>query len=280
MTPWNSEILEKSIQKSINVGMAGYAATGFQVCSMMWLRTTMNYQFKNGGSTFDTIKLLYREGGIPRFYRGVGFALVNAPLSRFGDTASNMAVMSYYENSDSKLGRAQKTFMSSLIAGTWRLAIIPVDAMKSNMQVHGKDGLQVLKQNVKKYGFRSLYNGSLASYSATVIGHFPWFYTYNFLQEKIGYRDSNNNLITFFRSGTIGFCSSACSDIVSNSVRVMKIGKQTGDNKTYTQVVKQIVEKESIVGLFTRGLKTKLMINGIQGFIFVVVFDKFKKLIS
>ena len=60
----------------------------------------------------------------------------------------------------------------------------------------------------------------------------------------------------------------------------MKIGKQTGDNKTYTQVVKQIVEKESIVGLFTRGLKTKLMINGIQGFIFVVVFDKFKKLIS
>ena len=51
----------------------------------MWLRTTMNYQFKNGGSTISTIKLLYREGGIPRFYRGVGFALINAPLSRFGD---------------------------------------------------------------------------------------------------------------------------------------------------------------------------------------------------
>ena len=101
MTPWNSEILQKSIQKSINVGMAGYAATGFQVCSMMWLRTTMNYQFKNGGSTFQTIKLLYKEGGIPRFYRGVSFALINAPLSRFGDTASNRPRASFTASLDS-----------------------------------------------------------------------------------------------------------------------------------------------------------------------------------
>ena len=153
--------------------------------------------------------------------------------------------------------------------------------MKSNMQVHGKNGINVLKYNIRSHGFRSLYNGAMASYSATVIGHFPWFYTYNILQEKIPNPRNKDKFLTFMRSGTIGFCSSnLCSDIVSNSVRVLKIGKQTGDNKTYTQVVKQIIEKESIVGLFTRGLKTKLLINGIQGFIFVVVFDKFKKLIS
>ena len=252
MVAINYEILEKSLQKSLNVGMAGYAATSFQVCSMMWLRTTMNYQFKNGGGTVNTIKKLYSEGGIPRFYRGVSFALINAPISRFGDTASNMAVMSYYENSD--MGRAKKTFISSLLAGTWRIAIIPVDAMKSNLQVHGKNGLNVLKKNIKSNGFRTLYNGAMASYSATVIGHFPWFYTYNILQEKVPYKNSENNFISFFRSGTIGFCSSASSDIISNSVRVMKIGKQTGENKTYYKVAKEIIEKENVIGLFTRGL--------------------------
>ena len=271
-------ILEKSLQKSINVGLAGYGATGFQVCSMMWLRTTMNYQFKNGGKTLDTIKLLYKEGGIPRFYRGVSFALIYAPLSRFGDTAVNMGVMSYYDNSD--MGRGQKTFISSILAGLWRLTIIPVDSFKSNLQVHGKDGLKIIRSNIKNNGFRSLYNGATASYSATAIGHFPWFYTYNYLQESLPYKDTDSQLITFLRSGTIGFTSSACSDIISNSIRVLKIGKQTGEKQTYIKIIKEVIEKDSVVGLFTRGLKTKLIINGAQGFIFVVIFDKLKKFIG
>ena len=48
----------------------------FQVSSLMWLRTTMNYQFKNGGNTLNTIKLLYKDGGFLRFYRGYSFALM------------------------------------------------------------------------------------------------------------------------------------------------------------------------------------------------------------
>ena len=35
---------------------------------------------------------MYAEGGVRRFYQGVGFAVVQAPLSRFGDTAANGGV--------------------------------------------------------------------------------------------------------------------------------------------------------------------------------------------
>jgi hypothetical protein len=35
----------------------------------MWLRTTMNYQYANGGSLTNAITTLYKEGGVPRFYR-------------------------------------------------------------------------------------------------------------------------------------------------------------------------------------------------------------------
>lgn len=275
----NSEILNKALNKSFNVGIAGYGAMTFQVGSLMWLRTTMNYQFKNGGGTFQTLKKLYAEGGIPRFYRGVGFALINAPLSRFGDTAMNMTAMTYLE--DTNLNKAQKTFIGSIGAGFWRLSIIPVDSFKSHMQVHGKEGITILKNKIKQNGYRSLYNGSFASFSGTVVGHFPWFYTYNYLQENAPYKHSESSITTFFRSGCIGFLSSASSDIISNSVRVLKISKQTAEKSdSYTRIIKEIVKKDNISGLFLRGLQTKLMLNGIQGFVFVVIFDRLKRALN
>jgi hypothetical protein len=61
-----------------------------QVFSLMWMRTTMNYQFKNGGGFVSTLRTLYSEGGVVRFYRGILPALIIGPMSRFGDTAANM----------------------------------------------------------------------------------------------------------------------------------------------------------------------------------------------
>ena len=272
-------IYMKALNRSFNVGLAGYGAMTFQVGSLMWLRTTMNYQFKNGGGTVQTLKTLYKEGGIPRFYRGVSFALINAPLSRFGDTAANMTAMTYLE--DSNLNKAQKTFIGSLGAGLWRLTIIPVDAFKSHLQVHGKDGMSILRNKIKTNGISTLYNGSSAAFSGTVIGHFPWFYTYNYLQDNMPYKNTDSSVVSFFRSGSIGFLSSATSDIVSNSVRVLKISKQTSENNySYTRIIKDIIKKDNVSGLFFRGLQTKLLLNGIQGFVFVVVFDKLKEFLG
>ena len=277
--PEPEPIYKKALNKSFNVGLAGYGAMTFQVGSLMWLRTTMNYQFKNGGGTIQTLKSLYREGGIPRFYRGVSFALINAPLSRFGDTAANMTAMTYLEDSD--LNKAQKTFIGSLGAGIWRLTIIPVDSFKSHLQVHGSEGMSILRNKIKTNGISTLYNGSSAAFSGTVIGHFPWFYTYNYLQDNMPYKSTDSSILSFLRSGSIGFLSSATSDIVSNSVRVLKISKQTNENNhSYTRIIKDIVKKDNITGLFFRGLQTKLLLNGIQGFVFVVVFDRLKEFLG
>ena len=70
-----------------------------QVSSLMWMRTTMNYQFKNGGGFLPTIRKLWAEGGVVRFYRGMVPALVIGPISRFGDTAMNMFATSLSQNS-------------------------------------------------------------------------------------------------------------------------------------------------------------------------------------
>lgn len=46
-------------------------------------------RYRYGTTTTQALRTLYKEGGIPRFYRGLLPALLQAPLSRFGDTAAN-----------------------------------------------------------------------------------------------------------------------------------------------------------------------------------------------
>ena len=67
------------------------------------------------------------------------------------------------------------------------------------------------------------------------------------------------------RNAGIGFCSSAVSDTISNSIRVLKVTKQSHATAiSYTEAFKLVVAKDGLQGLFLRGLSTKIMANGIQ----------------
>ena len=270
----NNNILEKSYKKAINGGGAGFLAMGFQVTAMMWLRTIVNHQYRNGFTFKTTFKTLYKDGGILRFYRGYPYALMLAPLSRFGDTAMNIGMMTYLENSN--MSMASKTFLGSCGAALWRSLIMPFDTCKTSLQVNGNNGINILRNKIKINGYKVLYNGVLASASSTLVGHFPWFFTYNYLNEKMPKKEKG--LENMCRSAIIGFSSSSISDITSNTFRVIKTNRQTSEtNISYKNLVKNIIEKDSVIGLMTRGLKTKILTNGIQGMCFTIMFDYLRK---
>jgi hypothetical protein len=76
---------------------------------------------------------------------------------------------------------------------------------------------------------------------------------------------------TLIRSAFIGFCASMISDTCSNSLRVIKTTRQTiPTNEGYIAITKAIIKNEGLVGLAGRGLKTKIITNGIQGLVFSV----------
>ena len=274
------ELLNKSFERAVGGGLAGTTAMGVQVCSLMWLRTTVNYQYRNGTKFQETLKILYNQGGIRRFYRGVGPALLQAPLSRFGDTAMNTGVM-YYLNHNEKtkdLPLSLKTFCGSLGAGLWRINLMPIDTCKTVLQVEGNKGISVLKNKIKTNGIRALYHGSMGAFGATLIGHFPWFYTYNFLSENIPKPEEGETLKKLSRYALIGFSSSLVSDSISNSARVVKTTRQTNTvSKSYIEIVKEIVKKDGIIGLMNRGLKTKIISNGVQGLLFMVIWKSLEE---
>jgi len=274
--PTFSEIMNKSAASAIRGGTAGAIAMGANVAALMWMRTTVNYQYRNGGTFFGALKHLYGDGGIPRFYRGVLPALVQGPMSRFGDTAANTGVLTLMDNIEStkNLPVAAKTVAASAAAAGWRIFLMPVDTVKTTMQVTGK--FSAVTDKIKATGPRALYNGALAAASATFVGHYPWFFTYNYLSATIPKQD--DQLSELGRRAILGFCSSAISDTCSNSIRVVKVYKQSYPTQiSYTQVVQKVISESGIQGLMFRGLETKILANGMQGILFSILWKHFEE---
>ena len=129
----------------------------------------MNYQYRFGGTLSSSLNDLYAEGGIPRLYQGLPFALVQGPLTRFGDTAANVGILALLESipQTASLPLPLKTASGSVCAGLWRIILMPIDTSKTAMQVEGAEGLARLKDRVMESGPGPLYQGSVASAAAT-----------------------------------------------------------------------------------------------------------------
>lgn len=145
----------------------------------------------------------------------------------------------------------------------------------SSSQVEGRNGLPLLRAKIGERGPLVLYHGALAAASATAVGHFPWFFVFNLLQEKIPVPTADPAM-KLGRNAIIGFCSSIVSDSCSNSLRVIKTTRQTfAHNISYWDVVRHVVKADGYLGLMGRGLKTRLMANGMQGLMFSVLYKYF-----
>merc|ERR1711862_922098 len=83
------------------------------------------------------------------------------------------------------LPSAVKTLGASTAAAGFRIFLMPIDTVKTIMQVEGKAGLPKLKEKFKAKGPQVLWHGSLGAATATFAGHYPWFATYNMLSENI-----------------------------------------------------------------------------------------------
>ncbi|KIL55944.1 hypothetical protein M378DRAFT_173150 [Amanita muscaria Koide BX008] len=53
----------------------------------------MNYQYRYGSTTTHAIRRLYADGGWTQYYQGLSAALLQSPVSRFGDTAANAGIL-------------------------------------------------------------------------------------------------------------------------------------------------------------------------------------------
>lgn len=265
------EALQQGAVRALGGGVAGAGAMVLQVFSLMWLRTTMNYQYRHGLPMVKTIQLLYADGGILRFYRGIGPALLQAPLARFTDTAANAGVLATFEGTQAKGWPIWvKTIFASSSAALVRIGLVPLDTLKTVMQVEGKEGFMLLARKYRSGGASTLFHGAAATSAATFVSHYPWFCVFNTLDQALPYYSDRKMRVV--RNAGIGLCASIVSDTVANSFRVVKTCRQTRATLSYRGIVQDVIASDGYLGLFSRGLKTRIITNGCSGMVFATMY--------
>jgi len=250
----------------------------FQVGVFMPIDTTITYQYRYGIRARNALQLLSNQGGIKRFYAGVVPALVMGPLSRFGDTASNAAIISFVESHPTMrdLPVIAQTCIGSVMASGWRVMLMPLDMLKTISQVKGQGiAVKELKRRIHSHGILAMWQGSSAACLTTLCGHLPWYSTFNFLNRHLP-KFQNETYLRTIRNGFIGFTASMVTDCCTNSLRVLKAIRQAEDI-SYRKAAKLVIEKDGMIGLFSRGLKTRMFANGFQGLIFTAVWKTFEE---
>lgn len=206
---YHDKYVSDIIKSSAKSGFSGAIAGGVQVLALMWLRTAVNYQYRYGVPIGQALRDLYGQGGIPRFYRGLSFALVQGPLAKFGGSCANELSMHicnhFYSDSQSLVF---STILGGLLSGLWRFLLMPIDMCKTVLQVDGKVGLDSLLSKVfpkslcfyvisitlERFKFSQireeksivpLYKGAGATMLSTVVSSYPWLFVYNLLRSKI-----------------------------------------------------------------------------------------------
>jgi len=268
-----------ALKSALGGGLSGAAAMVLQVFTLMPLRTTMNYQYRYGTTTSKAIKTLYAQRGWRRFYDGLSAALIQGPVSRFGDTAANAGILALLISNPylMLLPALVKTIFASLVAAAFRLILTPVDTVKTTMQTQGRQGVAILRARIRRYGVGTLWYGALATAAATFVGHYPWFGTYNYLDATLP--PPSTFLQKLARQAFIGFCASAISDTISNSLRVVKTYRQVNETRIgYLDAARAVIAADGTIGLFGRGLKTRILANGLQGLMFSVLWKLFMDL--
>ena len=222
-------ILRKAGKKAMGGGVAGMVAGVVQVLTLMWLRTVMNYQYRYGGGLKNALSTLWAQGGIPRFYQGVQWAVIQNPLSRFGDTAANTGMLELFAATawGQNMPVGIRTAAAAAAGSCWRVFLTPVDTLKTTMQVEGAEAYQLLLNKVAKNGITTLYAGCIANAVASFVGNYPWWFTFNAVNELLPKAPADQLALKLLRSALLGISASFVSDCFSNSIRVVKTTKQT-----------------------------------------------------
>lgn len=146
--------------------------------------------------------------------------------------------------------------------------------MKTVLQVDSTEGFRSLIRRVRAGKISVLYQGAVANAISSILGHYPWFFTYNWLAASdwvLGIFPSK-----LLRHAFIGLNASIASDIVVNSIRVIKTTKQSLGSKhtvSYSEVIRIVLAADGWRGLFGRGLSTRILGNALQSMIFTVIWQ-------
>mmetsp|Transcript_41811 Transcript_41811/g.129516 ORF Transcript_41811/g.129516 Transcript_41811/m.129516 type:complete len:174 (-) Transcript_41811:59-580(-) len=159
---------------------------------------------------------------------------------------------------------------ASACAAAFRVCLLPLDAWETMKQVEGKEGLRRLVEKARVHP-TALWQGAAGMVAATWLGHYTWFYTTNLLFASTPWLEARFG--RHLQGALVGCASGAASDLLTNSLWVLKTMRQTArEPLPYREAARQVIRLEGVGGLLGRGLKVRVATNSVQGALFTVTW--------
>ena len=259
--------MDKSIYNNI---IAGGIAGISNVYLTYPLRTVVKIQYVEGLTIIDSIKKLYNQNKLIRFYSGVNPTLFRVGFGR----CLEAGLYTYFNKNNNKpFGNIMEI---STLTTVSKLLLTPFDTISNSYQVNDKKlGKKYLLNKYNNYGIKSLYYGLTPNLIITFVGHYIWFSSFSYLDYNIQDQFINNNI----RNGLIGFSSSIMSDIVINPIRIIKTIKQSEKkNTSYLDIIENAFSSKINKNIF-RGMYLRTFINAFNSSIYVILWRKIESIL-
>lgn len=102
--------------------------------------------------------------------RMITLTRLQAPISRFGDTAANAGIFALLSTLTWPV--LVKTIAASLSSALFRMTLTPIDTLKTTQQTRGGvEGLKLLRKRIRDHGIGCLWWGAVATAGATFVGN-------------------------------------------------------------------------------------------------------------
>lgn len=274
------ELGNKMRESMISTIFSGGTASVIQITSTYWLRTNIKYQYRHGTSPIESLKKLILDKDKFRLYRGFIPTLIKGSIGKTGEVVSYTYFKKYTDINDNL-----KIVGASITSSILRFNLMPFDNVTNIYQVHGKNGLDILKKKYKNNGFKIFYTGTAVYFLNNFIGNMIWFSVFDIMNSLLFlngvYKERNNERNKYkdeykdIKNLCIGFTCSATTDLITNPLRVIKTYRQSDENNiSYNRAIKNILREKGLKNYLVRGLTSRILLGGLNSAIFVFLWKR------
>ena len=160
------------MSNDIKCASSGFLAGGLQTGCLIWLRTINKYQYYHGLPLHTSVKNLYKEENIRRFFRGITPAMLDNSMCRFGDAY----IYSHIKRKYNDFTIFKQSMLIAVLNTPHKISLTPLDTIANNYHVFGKNGKNEIKSKIKKNGAKVLFNGGGTIMFLNIISSFSLVY--------------------------------------------------------------------------------------------------------
>ena len=273
------ELKNNMRESMISTIFSGGTASTIQITSTYWLRTNIKYQYRHGISPIESLKTLLLDKDKFRLYRGFIPTLIKGSIGKTGEVLSYTYFKNYSDINDNL-----KILGASITSSILRFNLMPFDTVTNIYQVHGKKGLDIVKNKFINHGYKIFYTGTGAYFLNNFIGNMIWFSVFDIMNGLLFTNridtEGNNKIDDYkdIKNLCIGFSCSATTDLITNPLRVIKTYRQSDENNiSYNRAIKNILQEKGLKNYLVRGLTSRILLGGLNSAIFVFLWKRIEE---